>query len=353
MRKNSRRRFLYVLAGGGAGLVAGVPWWSDRSQLPPATTPATGPNGTQLDRRQHVSRTAWALGSAVTIRALHVDRQVAAAGIDAAFTELATVEAVMSIYRPDSQLSRLNRDGKLDKPHPYLLDVLRAASEMSGRTEGAFDVTVQPLWQAYWTAHEKGRSPTEQELAAARGRINWRHVEVTDRYVRLRRPQAAITLNGIAQGFAADCAKRALRRRGVDHALIDTGEFGSLGHGADRNGWNVGIQHPRQEDHLVAVASLAGRCLATSGDYATRFDSKFASHHLLDPRTGRSASELSSVSIIGDTGMAADALSTAAFVLGLERGAALVSATPGAEALFVTKTGRRWTSPGFPLREAV
>lgn len=301
---------------------------------------------------QRVTRTSWALGSTVTMTALHENKVVAASALEAAFAELETVEQVMSIYRPASQLCRLNRDGVCDNPHPYLVEVLQAAAAMSRRTRGAFDITIQPLWEAYWQAHARGARPTAAEVAAAHRRVDWRNVEITATGIRLSGTGTAITLNGIAQGYAADRATAALRRHGVEQALIDTGEFGALGRGTDGDGWNVGIQHPRREGAFVAVANLAGRCLATSGDYATRFDETFTSHHLIDPRTGRSAAELASVSIVAETGLAADALSTAFFVLGLEAGRELVAATPGADVLCVTKGGRIWSSPGFPLESS-
>lgn len=347
MPRIPRRRFLYVLAGGGVGLAAAAPLLTSTFRR----TSSADHRG--LGPLHRVTRTSWALGSTVTMTALHEKRAVAAAALEAAFGELDTVEQVMSIYRPESQLSRLNRDGVCDDPHPYLVEVLQAAAAMSERTRGAFDVTIQPLWQTYWQAHASETRPLAAEIAAARRRVDWRQVEITAGNVRLRGTGTAITLNGIAQGYAADRAAASLRRHGVDQALIDTGEFGSLGHGSDGDGWNVGIQHPRRADAFVAVANLAGRCLATSGDYATKFDEAFTTHHLLDPRTGRSASELASVSIVAGSGLAADALSTATFVLGLDAGRRLVAATPGADALFVTKDGRVWASPGFPMQGKV
>jgi thiamine biosynthesis lipoprotein len=293
-------------------------------------------------------RTSWALGSNVSIAALHADRRVAEAAIDDAFVELELVEEVMSLYRPHSQLCRLNREGRLDDPHPYLLEVLRYARETSLRSGGAFDVTVQPLWSLYSSARKQARLPDADEVAAARHSVDWRRVDVSDRCVRLHGEGTAITLNGIAQGFASDRAAAALEARGVEHALIDTGEVNSLGTGSRVDGWNVGIQHPREADAYVYMAQLQGRCLATSGDYATAFSDDFRLNHLFDPRTGRSPESLASVSIAAPTGMAADALSTAVFVLGPRRGLALVDSTPGADALFVLKNGRMLKTEGFP-----
>lgn len=341
-----RRRFLY-LASGSASLAVTSPLLVSKFHQ------NNGLDDFRTGALCRVKRKSWALGSTVTMTALHQDTAIASAALEAAFSELETVEQVMSIYRPESQLCRLNRDGRCDDPHPYLIEVLEAAAAMSQRTQGAFDVTVEPLWQSYWQAHSRGAQPTAAEIASACRRVDWRHVEVTERRIRLLRSGTAVTLNGIAQGYAADRATEALRRHGVDQALIDTGEFGALGQGSDGDGWNVGIQHPRHADAFVAIANLAGRCLATSGDYATSFDKSFTTHHLFDPHSGRSASELASVSIVAESGLAADALSTATFVMGFDAGRQLVTETPGVDALFVTKNGQTWTSPGFPIHKKV
>jgi len=251
-------------------------------------------------------------------------------------------------YRPDSQVSRLNRDHRLAQPHPYLTDVLRSAQSMSARTGGAFDVTVQPLWELY-AARQNGHLPSEVEVAVARGRVNWNRVECVAHQVRLSGKGTKITLNGIAQGFAADRVLHTLRGQGVPRALVDTGEVGVLGVKPGQEGWAIGIQHPRIELAYLALAKLANRCLATSGDYATTFSADRRHHHLFDPRTGDSPLELSSVSIAARTTLAADALSTAVLVLGLQAGLELLHRTPGADGLLVTKDGRTYRTKGFPL----
>jgi thiamine biosynthesis lipoprotein len=128
----------------------------------------------------------------------------------------------------------------------------------------------------------------------------------------------------------------------VAQALVDTGELGGYG-----KPWTVGVQHPREPEAYVDLAKLDGRCMATSGDYATSFSPDRAANHIFDPRTGRSPRHFSSVTVVAPTGMAADALSTAIFVVGLERGLELARAS-GAEALFVLKDGRAMATRGFP-----
>ncbi len=227
--------------------------------------------------------------------------------------------------------------------------MLAYAGEIAGQSGGAFDVTVQPLWELYQNAKKHSRLPGEMEVAQARALVDWRRVKITPQRIQLNGDGTAITLNGIAQGFAADVAMSVLRRAGMAHALIDAGEMNALGGKPDDGSFKVGIQHPRHAEAFISMARLQDRCLATSGDYQTLFSDDFVHHHLFDPRTGHSPTELASVSIVAPTAMKADALSTAVFVLGIERGMELVRQTPGTDALLVSKSGGITATEGFPL----
>jgi thiamine biosynthesis lipoprotein len=283
---------------------------------------------------------------------VHPDRRLAERALGAAFAELALVERVMSLYLPESQLSRLNLDRVLSDPHPYLVDVLARSRAISQASGGAFDVTMQPLWELFAAAKQAGRLPEPDAIEAAKATIDWRRVEVSPERISLTGKATKVTLNGIAQGFAADRAMDALRRHGIEHALVDTGEIGSLGDKTPGRPWIAGIRHPRSRDAHLALADLAGRCLATSGDYATRFSDDYCNHHIFDPATGRSPTTFSSVSVAAPTAVEADALSTAVFVLGVERGLALVRSTGGADALLVLKDGRTLATERFPVDAA-
>lgn len=346
MRLSSRRRFLWIAAGTCGPLGLGLTAWL-RRQGGDGERHSVVPQGA-ADQLQAVRQTDWALGSEISITVLHRDPEVGRTAIRTALTELRLVESLMSIYRPDSQLSRLNRDGCLEHPHPYLVTVIREAEAMSRRSDGAFDITVQPLWALYEAAQRAGTLPDAAAIKATVGAIDWRRVEVTDGKIRLTCRDAAVTLNGIAQGFAADRLMAALRKHGIEHALVSTGEIAPLGRRANGQPWTAGIQHPRRPDAYLALAALDGRCLATSGDYATNFSKDFRHNHLFDPHTGRSPENFSSVSIAAPSATLADAMSTAVFVLGPERGLQLVRSTPGADALFVFKDGRTLSTERFP-----
>ena len=290
-----------------------------------------------------------ALGTTVSLLALHADAGQARAALAEALTEVQAVEALMSLHRADSQLVRLNRDGALAAPDARLLAVLRHAQDLAAQTGGAFDVTVQPLWLAFAEAAARGALPTAEAVQAARGLVEWRLLSVTPEAVRLGRPGMAVTLNGLAQGYAADRALAALRRHGIAHALIDAGEFDTLGAKPGGEPWVLGIRHPRDPAALAARLAMDGRALATSGDYETSFTADFSRHHIFDPATGESPADLASASVLAPSALEADALSTAFMVLGAERSLAFAAGRPGVDALLIGKDGRHWRTPGLPL----
>jgi thiamine biosynthesis lipoprotein len=332
---NTRRQLLLVMAGVGGLAGLGLGGWLIETQA----------SGLKL-----VRRTSRALGADVTMIAFHESEETAERAISVAFDELELTEQLMSLYRPESEISRLNRDRVLENPHPYFVSVLERAQRMSLDSGGAFDVTVQPIWDLYATAHSQGHLPDDAAIEAARGRVDYRRLEVTSDRVRLHDAGMSITLNGIAQGFAADRALAALRAHGVQNALVNTGELGAIGRKQDGESWTAGVQHPRRSNALISAAKLDGRCMATSGDYETAFTPDRSYNHIFDPGTGRSPQTFSSVTVVASTGTDADALSTAIFVLGLSRGLRLIEESPGSDALFVLKDERVLSTAGFPRR---
>lgn len=320
-----------------------------------ATTAAVGLTGWKLTgagkdaKLVKVTRTGWALGTNVSLTVFHPDQAVAEQAIDQAFREIDRVEDLMSLYRQDSQICQLNRNGRLENPDPELVEVLTHARALSAQTKGAFDITVQPLWQLYNRHCEGGTQPSAAEIETVLGKIGWQRLEVSEHLVALRGEGTEITLNGIAQGYAADAVARVMRENGIQSALIDTGEIEAIGTHVEKDEWSIGIKHPRKTGDFLGLAGLNNRCLATSGDYESHFSADYRNHHLIDPRSGRSPVELSSVSVAARTALQADALSTAVFLLGLEEGMKLIESTPGADALFVTKEGRQVSSAGFPM----
>lgn len=233
-----------------------------------------------------------------------------------ALSEIARLEEVFSLYRPTSEISRLNAAGVLQAPAFELLDCLSLARRVHRITEGRFDPTVQPLWTAM-AAQYRASGPEAQsdaQMAQARAAIGFDRVEIDAAALRLGAGQA-LTLNGIAQGYIADRVADVMRRAGVRDVLIDTGEICAIGdapRGAAGDGWPVRIEGEMQAHRLTA-----GRALATSAPLGTVFDAPAFGGvgqvgHILDPRSGTFApTRVAQVSVSAPSAALADALSTA------------------------------------------
>jgi thiamine biosynthesis lipoprotein len=291
---------------------------------------------------------ALAFGTTVSIAAIHEDPGVAAEAIGEALDRTRRIDSLMTVFRPESEVGRLNAQGTLPNPDPHLVRVLEFSQRLAALSDGAFDPTVQPLWRLFVECKRQGRLPSPDEVAAARSLVGWTALEVSARRIAFARPGMSITLNGIAQGYAADLALDALRERGIHDALLDTGEFGAEGERRPRQPWTIGIQHPRAPDAVVATVAMDGRFLATSGDYATTFSDDFVDNHIFDPGTGRSPRALSSVAVAAATGMEADGLTKPMMVLDLARAQALLARFPGAGAIWMDKSGQVVASQRMP-----
>jgi thiamine biosynthesis lipoprotein len=294
------------------------------------------------------SGAALAFGTTVSIAVRHADPEAAQQAIAAALGEARRVDALMSLHQPPSQVFRLNRDKVLHAPDAHLLAVLEHARTLSRLTQGAFDITVQPLWRAFRAAADQSALPSSEQRLGAKARVGWQRVVFDTEGVSLRKAGSAITLNGLAQGYAADLAMAAVRARGIGDALLDTGEFSAHGTNGARQPWTLGVLDPRDADALAATLKLDGRCVATSGDYASAFTPDFQHHHIFDPATGDSPTELASVTVLASSAMLADGLSTAFMVMGARKAHALAAQLAGVDLMTINKRGVVWKSPAFP-----
>lgn len=228
--------------------------------------------------------------------------------------EVRRLEAIFSLYDQGSALARLNRQGQLGDAPEELLELLLHARRFHVLSGGAFDPSVQPLWELY-AAHFRNRpadenGPPAAAVSTAVARVGFGRAEIAGRAIVL--PDGMrLTLNGVAQGYITDRVADLLHNRGARHVLVDLGEFRALGPRRDGRPWRVGLRNPASPLRLDGVVPLAAMALATSGGYGTPFDAMGRYHHLFDPRTGRSAHRYLSVSVIAPTATEADALSTA------------------------------------------
>lgn len=291
------------------------------------------------------------LGTTLSIRAAHSDAQRLTGALAAARACVAHVEDQMSLFRSSSAICQLNREGHLQMPHPDLLHVLKVSQHMAARSQGAFDITVQPLWRLYAQTQQMGRLPTPKEIHTARQSVGWQHLSIHAERVTFQRSGMAITLNGIAQGYAADRVRAVLQGFGVAHALINAGEWSSLGHAEGGRDWTLGLADPHQSDHLMARLHMQGLCAATSADDQCAFSADRKHHHILDPATGYSPRDIASVTIAAPSCIEADAMTKVLFVRGYDH--ALHLATQWhMQALVVHKDGR-WKATPYLLKQLI
>ncbi|MCC6466802.1 MAG: FAD:protein FMN transferase [Alphaproteobacteria bacterium] len=289
-----RRRVLAVLAAAG-----GLPLWPGRIGATPSWT--------------------WqgdALGTSARIQLCHPDQAQARSLVEACVAELRRLEAAFSLYRADSELSLLNRDGFLEFPSPDFRALMSMARDWGALTDGAFDATVQPLWRLYadhFAAHPGDRSgPAAPALAEACRQVDYRAVDISPRRIAFGKPGMAATLNGIAQGYITDRVVDRLREGGIDSTLVEMGEIAGIGLRGDSAPWTVAV--PDAGGRIALSLPLRDRAIATSAGYATPFDRDRRFHHLFVPRSGACANHVDTLSVVAGTATAADALSTALYV---------------------------------------
>lgn len=284
------------------------------------------------------------LGAVAELRVAHPDAAVAEAAIAASRAEIERLETIFSLYRSDSAVSKLNRDGVLRDPPADLLRLLSLCGRVNAASGGAFDPTIQPLWRLY--AGHFSRNPSASDgpppaaIAAARSRVGWHHLRMASDRISFGQGGCELTLNGIAQGYIGDRVAGLMRRMGVGRALVNLGEISAIGDHPDGRPWNVGIADPVDPDRTVGHLPLTDFAVATSGGYGTRFDAAGTYHHILDPRSGRSPQIYSSVSVTAPSAAIADGLSTAALLISPHRVKRLMAQYAGASAYVVGKDGR-------------
>ncbi|TWA83180.1 thiamine biosynthesis lipoprotein [Azospirillum brasilense] len=284
-----------------------------------------------------------ALGADSVLQLAHPDPAEADRLIALCLEEVARLERVFSLYRTDSALARLNRDGVLDAPPADLVRLLSEAAAVSRRTDGAFDPTVQPLWQLYAGHFARPGAdpagPPEAVLRAARELVDHRKLRVEPGRVAFAGRGMAVTLNGIAQGYITDRVSERLRAEGMTDVLVDLGEIRALGHHPSGRPWSVGLADPLVEGRNAGTLEIADRAVATSGGYGTPFDPAGRFTHLFDPATGGCAREWLAVTVLAPDATTADALSTALSVAPEARAAVLLDRFPGTAARLTRRDG--------------
>jgi thiamine biosynthesis lipoprotein len=290
------------------------------------------------------------MGTRIAVEVWHEDPAAATAAIDAVIAEMHRIDALMSVYKPESQLSEVNRDAATRpvRVEPELARLIARALEFSELSDGAFDITYASVGYLY--DYRERRHPTDAQIEAALPAINWRHVAVdlASSTIRFLQTGVRIDLGGIAKGHAVDSAITILAARGITNATVTAGgDSRILGDRRDRP-WVVGIRHPDDRGRVIARIPIEDAAISTSGDYERFFDEDGVRyHHIIDPRTGKSPRGVRSVTVIAPTSTLAEGLTKSVFIMGPERGIALVETQPDVDAVVVTAEGKVLYSKGL------
>ncbi len=296
-------------------------------------------------RVQPLKRTEMIMGTVVEITVIPADEEA----IKEAFDAIKKVDELMSTYKPESEVSILNRQGE-NQLSPQTTQIIQEAIKFSEMTEGAFDITCRPLINLWKRAKEEAKIPTLQEIEEAKNLVSYKKIALEGDLVKFGQLGMEIDLGGIAKGWAVDKAIQALRKRKVKAALVNAGgDLYALGRRSLWKKWGVGIQHPRDQEKILTTIEVSDRGVATSGDYRRYFTlegRRFS--HIVDPRTGETVEEVPmSVTVVAPDATTADALATGIFVLGPEEGMKLIESLPGVEGLIVSEGMRMDSSSGW------
>ncbi len=301
---------------------------------------------------EQAARTDYLLDTVVTLTLYGATE----ADLDAAFREIRRLSDLLDAYAPFSDLGWLQAAAGI-KPvavSPETMELLRFAKQMYERTGGYLDVTVGPLIDL-WDIRNGGHSPTDGELSAALGQLGMDDLllDETAGTAYLVRPGMRLDLGALAKGYIADKVKALMLERGVKSGVIDLGRnILLIGEKPGGAAFSIGVQSPMNSGDLLRVLSLRDKSLVSSGTYERYFEQDGKRyHHVLDPFTGFPAdTDLSAVTVLSDSSLWGDALSTACLLLGVDDGLKLIDSIPEAEALFVRTDGTVVTSSGFPQK---
>ena len=295
------------------------------------------------------------MGTVVTLIVVAPSETLAQAALAAGFFEIHRLETLLSTWIPTSELSRVNQAAGLQpvSVSPETMQVLTRSLEMARLTEGGFNIAVGPAVSA-WNVTESTRIPSAEELEGLKPLTDLSHVilDETRGTVWITRPGMRLDVGGIGKGFAADLAVEKMRKAGAVAGVVAlSGDIKTFGRLPEAARFQFGIQHPRREGVLLGRLELDNEAISTAGDYERFFERDGVRyHHILDPQTLQPARGCQSVTIVAKDGVVADGLDTGIFVMGPEKGMALIEQLPDVEGVIVDAAGQVWVSSGLKDR---
>lgn len=290
------------------------------------------------------------MGTEITVEFWDEDNVHASQCAKRVFTEMHRIDALMSPYKQDSELSRINRQANEQAVivSEEMFKLLQKSAQVADLSDGAFDITFSSVGHMY--DYRQGIKPTEKQIQGSLDAINYRHVQLDEksRSVRFARIGIRIDLGGIAKGYAVDNGIVILQKCGIKGGLVSAGgDSRILGDRGDRP-WMMGVRHPRKKQDVAVVLPLSDSAISTSGDYERFFiQNGERYHHIISPKTGKSVSSSWSATVVGPDATTTDALSTTLFVLGPKQGMELVESLPGIDAVIIDAQGQMHYSSGL------
>lgn len=291
------------------------------------------------------SDTGFYLDTVVTLTVYDEDNS----SIEKAFSEIQRLESLLSITIPESDVNRVNNDTGWVEVSPEMQEIVANALDYSSITDGAFDITIAPLIEL-WNVNDGGPVPSDAEINEKLAMADFSKIKMENGSIYAEN-SLMINLGGVAKGYIADEICELMKSEGVEHGLVNLGgNVAAFGGNANGEDYTIGIRDPfGTETDIIGTVSISNGSVVTSGGYERFFveDEKIY-HHILDPKTGYPAeSGLSSVTIVAESSCMADALSTAVYVLGAEKGLELIESLENVECLLVDNYGDLIFSSGM------
>lgn len=288
------------------------------------------------------------MGTQVTVELWHDSPQIRQDCSERVFIEMHRIDDLMSPYKSSSEISFINNNAAMAfiGISEEMSALIKQSLEFSRLSDGAFDISFASIGYRY--DYRNQRQPSDRFINQHLASLDYRHIRLKGNKIKFDNSGVRIDLGGIAKGYAVDRAVEIVRECGIKEAMISAGGDSRILGKKRGKPWIIGIQHPRKPDDLAILLPLSDTAISTSGDYQRFFmvDGKRI-HHIINPATGQSANQNWSTTVTGPDALTTDALSTTIFVLGAEKGLALIETLEGIDAIIIDKYGKVHYSSGL------
>lgn len=297
---------------------------------------------------EFVNETRIALGTFFQVKI--EKRKNSAEVIDEAFKKIKKLENKLSIFKPDSEISRINKYGK-SAVSPETIEVIKKSIKISEITDGAFDITCKPLIDLYKKCGKEKRIPDEKEIKKVLRKVNWKNVKIKGKEIILKKGMQ-IDPGGIAKGYIVDKVVEFLKSKGIKSGLVNAGgDIYCWGKNPYGEKWIIGIRNPFEKEKIIGKICITEKSVATSGDYEQYVKIKGRKFsHIVNPKTGKTVQNFPvSVTVIASDCATADGLATGFFVLGEKKSLQIANKIKGVDVFIIDENKRIFKSKNFPL----